>query len=372
MATIAEVDGVLLVINDAAEENCVTLTVFNNSGGNLQRVCFDTPVDVEVTDFPEGWELRDNCPSCDPIEGPFDVNLENPQGLPTGGNVTFTLCAAMEADTLEPEDFAGEDVCVFVTGITGAPCRCGTFQENGGPDPDEEVIECIRVQKVYDWVMDAIGTDQEVAIPAGCMEAIEDAIEDGRTPLTVECEGLEPGTFPLLPKPQPEPEGNAICVISSNIRRLEGNLAVVKAVFRVRPLVIILDCEGEEICRFRPLINLFRKVVVCLPEELTTDNILCRITRVTCDENFIADVAPDLGLQLEINVCFEIQVEAEVKLEVVSTGFCMPRDIIPVPPISQECPDFTFPEQCFGVFPPIDLNGGNGNGNGNGNGGAPA
>ncbi len=364
MALITQIDGVLLVISETGEPNCVTLTVTNNSSGTLRRVCFNAPPFVVVEEAPPGWDETPQCASCDPetTEGEFDIRLRatGQAALEPGESAEFLLCTEVEEGTppeLDPEDFEGLEVCLFIPNLPGPPCRCGFFGEQ--EPPVGEVIECIRVQKVYDWVMDATDTDQEICIPEGCKEAIMDAIKHKRGPLSVTCEAPEvPGTFPLIPKPQPNPEGNAICVISSNFRRIPGgNLAVIKAVFRVRPLVVIEDSDGEEVCVFRPTINLFKKVVVCLPEGLTRDNILCRITQVTCDENFIADADPDLGLQLEVNVCFEIQVEAEVKLEVLSTGFCAPRDVMDVPPISTSCPDFEFPEQCPGVFPPTNGNG---------------
>ncbi|WLR46542.1 hypothetical protein LC065_13290 [Halobacillus litoralis] len=226
--------------------------------------------------------------------------------------------------------------------------------------PNNVQEECVRVQKVYDWVVDAVSRDDRITVPEECQAAIDLAVEEGRIPLDVTCEAPEvPPLFPLIPKPQPDPSGDAFCVISANIERpktvyVDGvpvEVAVIKAVFRVLPTVTVRDSNGDIICEFMPAITQSKKIAVCLPEPLTRDNILCRITQITCDENFLED-APggELDLQLDVTICFEIQVEAEVKLEIWAK-FCHPRENDIRVKDRVVCPEFRFPEQCPDLFP---------------------
>ena len=46
-----------------------------------------------------------------------------------------------------------------------------------------------------------------------------------------------------------------------------------------------------------------------------------------------------------LDICFEVQVEAEVKLEVLAK-FCFPRENDIEIPTSGVCPPFEWPEQC--------------------------
>jgi hypothetical protein len=209
--------------------------------------------------------------------------------------------------------------------------------------------ECIRVPKVYDWVFDAITTDTGIVLPADCAAAVADAVADGRTPLDVTCEAPDVGGFfPLDPTPDP----NATCTVSSRIERRQipvngvlTDLAIVKVIFTISPLVTITDSEGDVICSFRPTISESRRLVVCAPEPFTSANVFCRLIALSCDTNFIETGIPDLGLQLALDICFEIQVEADVKLEVLAK-FCFPRPNDIVIPPGGVCPEFEWPAQC--------------------------
>ncbi|OHX46757.1 hypothetical protein IIE26_06565 [Cytobacillus oceanisediminis] len=216
--------------------------------------------------------------------------------------------------------------------------------------PNNVQEECIRVSKVYDWVFDAISTDTGITLPDDCAAAVAAAVAAGRTPLDVTCEVPDVGGF--FPLDPPDTDGNALCTVSSRIERREiplgGRLvevAIVKVIFTIRPLITIFDSTGAIICQFRPTISESRRLVVCAPEPFTADNVFCRLISLDCDTNFIETGDPDLGLQVMLDICFEIQVEADVKLEVLAK-FCFPRPNDIELPTNGVCPEFEWPAQC--------------------------
>lgn len=228
---------------------------------------------------------------------------------------------------------------IFVKPIRGSQLTPNNVQE-----------ECIRVPKVYDWVFDAITTDTGIVLPDECAAAVDLAVAEGRTPLDVTCEVPDVGGF--FPLDPPDTDGNALCTVSSRIERREivvngtpREIAIVKVIFTIRPLITILDSEGAVICSFRPTISESRRLAVCAPEPFTSDNVFCRIISLNCDTNFIETGIPDLGLQVMLDICFEVQVEAEVKLEVLAK-FCFPRENDIEIPTAGVCPPFEWPEQC--------------------------
>ncbi|KAF0822338.1 3-deoxy-manno-octulosonate cytidylyltransferase [Cytobacillus firmus] len=216
--------------------------------------------------------------------------------------------------------------------------------------PNNVQEECIRVSKVYDWVFDAISTDTGITLPDDCAAAVAAAVAEGRTPLDVTCDVPDVGGFfPLTP---PDTGGNALCTVSSRIERREITLngrvvevAIVKVIFTIRPLITIIDSTGAIICQFRSTISESRRLVVCAPEPFTADNVFCRLISLDCDTNFIETGDPDLGLQVMLDICFEIQVEADVKLEVLAK-FCFPRPNDIELPTNGVCPEFEWPAQC--------------------------
>ena len=215
--------------------------------------------------------------------------------------------------------------------------------------PNNVQEECIRVPKVYDWVFDAITTDDGIVLPPECAAAVEAEVLAGRTPLDVTCEVPDVGGFFPL---NPDTDENALCTVSSRIERRkmivngeEREVAIVKVIFTIRPLITITNNVGTVICSFRPTISVSRRLVVCAPEPFTSDNVFCRIISLCCDTNFIETGVPDLGLQVMLDICFEVQVEAEVKLEVLAR-FCFPRENDIEIPTNGVCPAFEWPEQC--------------------------
>ncbi|TYR76066.1 hypothetical protein FZC79_07895 [Rossellomorea vietnamensis] len=219
-------------------------------------------------------------------------------------------------------------------------------------NPNNVQLECIRVPKVYDWVFDALSPDTNVTVPPECAVAIAAAVAEGRTPLTVECEAPTVGGFFPLDH-TPDPTGNVSCVVSANIVRnddLAEGLGIIKVIITVRPLITVMDDTGATICSFRPTISTSRQLVVCIPEELTNDNAMCRVISLGCDVNYNEFANPDLGLQVTLDICFDVQIEAEVKLE-IEGKFCFPRANDIEIPTNGFCPPFEYPQQCPTVFP---------------------
>ncbi|MDA5110866.1 hypothetical protein O3V59_21230 [Brevibacillus thermoruber] len=225
------------------------------------------------------------------------------------------------------------------------------------PIPNNLQEECIRVQKVYDWVVAANRERNKVPIPDECRAAVDAAIRAGLN-ITIQCAApVTPPLFPIIPKPQPTgtlaPDFD--CRVISirretiTINNTPVRVGIVRFLFSATVLITIL-ADSTVICpAFPATIQFDEEFVLCLPEPLDEDNILCRITDIECIPN--QSVLLGGMVELEVIICKEIQVEAEVKLEVLAK-FCQPRPIIPVPtPSPFRCPPITFPPQCPPLFP---------------------
>jgi hypothetical protein len=165
-----------------------------------------------------------------------------------------------------------------------------------------------------------------------------------------------PPPFPLKSKQQPSHSLEFSCTVVS-IRReniiINGRsvtVGIVRFVFGAELRISIL-ADGKLLCEFPVTIQFDDEVVLCLPEPLDESNIVCRIIAIECTPN--AHVLLGGMVELEIVICKDIQVEAEIKLEVLGK-FCSPRPAnIPVPTTtpSFRCPPFVFPPQCPAIFP---------------------
>ncbi|CAM3598740.1 hypothetical protein [Brevibacillus invocatus] len=200
--------------------------------------------------------------------------------------------------------------------------------------------ECIRVQKVYDWVVSANRFRNRYSIPADCRELVDAAVAAGQD-ISVQCI---------------ESTANLNCRIAS-IRReniLVGGVSVrvgiVRFIFGGNVLVRIF-ADGVLLCDFPVTVQYDQEMVLCLPEPLDADNIVCRIAALECYPTY--SLLLDGSVELDLLFCNEVQVEAEVKLEVLAK-FCSPRpnDIpIPSPTLGGYCPPIAFPPQCPAIFP---------------------
>ncbi|MBG9944204.1 hypothetical protein ABE237_15985 [Brevibacillus formosus] len=201
--------------------------------------------------------------------------------------------------------------------------------------------ECIRVNKVYDWVVLANSYRNKIALPDDCQALVDAAIRAGQD-ITLSC--VEPVS--------PGPTCRVVSIRRENITvgGTTVRVGVVRFVFGATVLVRVF-ADGTPLCEFTTTVQFDQEVVLCLPEPLDEDNILCRISAFECSPT--GTVLLGGMVQLDVIVCVEIQVEAEVKLEVLAK-FCAPRPNnipIPSPTPSFRCPPITFPPQCPPIFP---------------------
>ncbi|UAC49106.1 hypothetical protein K6959_04200 [Bacillus aquiflavi] len=206
-------------------------------------------------------------------------------------------------------------------------------------DQNDLAPECIRVDKVYDWVFFANRYENKNFIPdEACGQAVSAALAAGDT-VTVECNPSRPE--------------DVIC----NVTILEnGNPGRVLIVWTVSVTVTIL-INGKPVCTFTVRTQFRDEIMLCVPKGITADNVNCRVTEVICETNGGVLMGPDpFGpmVPVRVTLCKDVQVEFPVKLEVLAK-FCFPRpNNIPVPEAPMQC-DLNlleFPPQCPDISPP--------------------
>ncbi|WP_141236145.1 hypothetical protein [Peribacillus simplex] len=198
--------------------------------------------------------------------------------------------------------------------------------------------ECIRVTKVYDWVVLTNRDRNKVQIPEECFAAIEDARHDGNT-ITATCSEVV-GTRSC----------DFIGAIPANIPSVPG-AQIVSLAFHVH-IRVQFFCNGEPLpgCNFVVPVSFMDEVILCFPEGT---EINCNIFDVQCTV-VLNQMLGDMVV-LDVTMCKDVQVEAEVKLE-VEAKFCGPRPVIPIQEDGFVCPTPRFPQQCPTFFPTLNCN----------------
>ncbi|WNC14154.1 HYR domain-containing protein [Brevibacillus brevis] len=222
------------------------------------------------------------------------------------------------------------------------------------PIPNNLQPECVRVQKVYDWVIAASREQSKIPLPDDCRRLVDAAISAGQD-ITLQCgETAVPSAF--LPDPRLSRLPSFSCRVAG-IRRetlLVAGAAVRVGIVRFQfgaTLLVSVFADGTLLCDFPADIQFDDEVALCLPEPLDESNIVCRITAVECSPR--ADVMLGGMVDLEILVCKELRVEAELILEVLGK-FCSPRPAnipVPSPTASVSCTPILFPPHCPAIFP---------------------
>ncbi|MBO8156430.1 MAG: hypothetical protein H0Z32_08230 [Bacillaceae bacterium] len=238
----------------------------------------------------------------------------------------------------------GQDPCP--TGSILGPCGAAptptptptpTTTPTPTPPPDFD-RECIKVDKVYDWVFYSDQYENKNFIPdKNCREAVSKALECGDD-VDIKCTPSKPEDVKC----------------SVNIVQ-NGNPGLVEVVWTVPVLVTVL-INGKKVCRFTVRTQFDDEIALCVPEGVTADHISCKATQVICINNNRILMGPDpFGpmVRVKVMLCKEIQVEVPVKLEVFAR-FCQPRSndiVIPTPTAECNLDSIQFPPQCPDIFP---------------------
>ncbi|WP_349410304.1 hypothetical protein [Pseudalkalibacillus sp. SCS-8] len=225
--------------------------------------------------------------------------------------------------------------------------------------------ECIRVQKVYDWVTDALTVRKTVLFTREQICEIEEAMEDpSRRPLRIICEPPEtPPIFPLNNRRSHDHDHDDdrlefICeqvgekrdvTVSTNGGFVDAQL--VELLISTDLRILVVDRHGCIVTKSNINASVFESFVLCYPDG--TD-LFCKVSKIFCripsGTVLLNSPAPE-SFDIEITFCLDIQVEAEVKLEVLAK-FCSPRDNdLIAPDVVDQCPKVEFPPQCPDIFP---------------------
>ncbi|GAC91936.1 hypothetical protein KN10_2372 [Anoxybacillus flavithermus NBRC 109594] len=226
---------------------------------------------------------------------------------------------------------------------------------------------CIKTRKVYDWVT------RQVDVPLrsfsnGDLEAIFPESKCPRHGQSV-CDffasnGLSAGDFSIRCF-LTDDEGNRIdrtvdnnALICQEILQPNGRQPVhvtlpsgdtvtlqkVKVLVKGHVVVQVVNANGHVVCESSPIpFATAQTFILCAPEGTTLD---CHISFFECDASLICT---DNFSQLDVSItlCVEVQMEADVKIE-VEARFCQPREEILEATL---CPTDKFPPQCPEVFP---------------------
>lgn len=194
--------------------------------------------------------------------------------------------------------------------------------------------ECIRVTKIYDWVVLTGRERTNLTIPDECLARINEARAEGNL-ITATCSEIKK---------------SRCCDLISSVPADIGvpGAQIVTLSFHVQIKVQFFS-NGVAIpgCKFVAPVNMFEDVILCYPEG--TD-INCSIYEVKC--NVLLNRLAGNVVVLDVVICPSVSVEAKVALE-VEARFCGPRDILPIPePDKLHCEFPGFPPQCPSLFPP--------------------
>lgn len=207
--------------------------------------------------------------------------------------------------------------------------------------------ECIRVPKVYDWVTLNVDEIKNVTIPDAELLIINAAIAAGNQLNVV-----------VTINPITDIDVNVFNITRKivDIDGVDTSIGCVQILKTVTLNISVFDLGTLEtpivpptlLTSFVSTSQFFERAGVCFPDEFTADNIVIHIKSaealpLTCfpvDGQFI----------FQIVVCQDLQVETEVKLEVLGR-FCTPRDNNIDCNSGLACDNITFPKQCPNIFP---------------------
>ncbi|MFA9423598.1 MAG: hypothetical protein ACERLG_08465 [Sedimentibacter sp.] len=208
--------------------------------------------------------------------------------------------------------------------------------------------ECIRVPKVYDWVTLNVDEIKNVIIPPAELILINAAIEAGELLNIV-----------VTTDPATDIDVNVFNVIRKivNINGVDTSIGCAQilktmtlhiSVFNLGTITVPI-IPPTLLTAFDSTLQFFERAGVCFPDEFTADNIVVHVRSAGAISLTSFPVNGELLFQ--ILICQDLQVETEVKLEVLGR-FCTPRDNFVDCNGGQICSQtVTFPEQCPNLYP---------------------
>lgn len=218
--------------------------------------------------------------------------------------------------------------------------------------------ECIRVQKVYDWVTARLDVRKTVSLTDEQLTAIEAALDDpSRRPLRF---------LAKVPKTTPTNENAEACTelylceqvgdkrdvtaLLNGGQRTEAQL--VELLFTTDIKVQVVDREGTVVTEIMANASVFEPFVLCYPDGTDLYAQISKIVaRIPSGTVLLNSPAP-ASFPLDISFCVDIQVEAEVRLEVLAK-FCAPRenDLVAAEGEGEICPVQSYPQRCPDIYP---------------------
>ena len=141
---------------------------------------------------------------------------------------------------------------------------------------------------------------QKVMIPPDCRGIVEDALALGED-VTISCS-----------------TGAASCRV---IGYENGRPGVVNVRIEI-PVTLTLEVEEGGSCVIEYRAYLDRSLAVCIPDGLNAGNIDCSLLEVKCMVD--GGVLTDQFFEIELLACLQVEVHANVTLEVLAE-FCFPR-----------------------------------------------
>ncbi|ANX12089.1 hypothetical protein ABE41_008725 [Fictibacillus arsenicus] len=217
--------------------------------------------------------------------------------------------------------------------------------------------ECIRVQKVYDWVTARLDVRKTVSLTDEQLTAIEAALDDpSRRPLRF---------LAKVPKTSPSTENAEaaelyLCEQVGDKRDVTALLnggqhteaQLVELLFTTEIKVQVVDREGTVVTEIMANASVFEPFVLCYPDGTELYAQISKIiARIPSGTVLLNSPAP-ASFALDISFCVDIQVEAEVRLEVLAK-FCAPRenDLAAAEGEGELCPVQSYPQRCPDIYP---------------------
>lgn len=193
-------------------------------------------------------------------------------------------------------------------------------------------LECIEVSKVFDWVLNTTQIVDEATIDSACLP-LPSSFSVQATVVSVDC-GEKVGSV----------RENFVVTVGTTPVTLQR--VVIKKTGTYEVTIFDTSVVPNIVhCTFTKTFVRFEKVLLCAPPGTSVScNIIPSATTIE-----VLDVIDNTFVNVDINICQDIQVTAVVKM-IIEAELCQPRADIP---ISGGPCTVTFPQQCPDVFPGV-------------------